>query len=206
MQKVYVLDTSVLIHDPQSIKSFEDSKVVIPLAVLSELDAIKAGNSQKSYSAREASRELDKITEAGGKLTEYNLLPESNNTYVRVYNYNPENTGLPKELDISIKDNQILATLVYVQSINPDVKVILVSKDTLLRLIADSLGLLAEDYRKDKIKTVFSLGKQEQVEINITEQEYEFLIGTKSILLENYTHLKDHTWVTSPLHKSRNSL
>ena len=206
MQKVYVLDTSVLIHDPQSIKSFEDSKVVIPLAVLSELDAIKAGNSQKSYSAREASRELDKITEAGGKLTEYNLLPESNNTYVRVYNYNPENTGLPKELDISIKDNQILATLVYVQSINPDVKVILVSKDTLLRLIADSLGLLAEDYRKDKIKTVFSLGKQEQVEINITEQEYEFLIGTKSILLENYTHLKDHTWVTSPLHKSRNSI
>lgn len=190
MQKVYVLDTSVLIHDPQSIKSFEDSKVVIPLAVLSELDAIKAGNSQKSYSAREASRELDKITEAGGKLTEYNLLPESNNTYVRVYNYNPENTGLPKELDISIKDNQILATLVYVQSINPDVKVILVSKDTLLRLIADSLGLLAEDYRKDKIKTVFSLGKQEQVEINITEQEYEFLIGTKSILLENYTHLR----------------
>lgn len=206
MENIYVLDTSVLIHDPQSIKSFEDCKVVIPLAVLSELDAIKAGNTQKSYSAREATRELDKITEAGGKLTEYNILPDSKNTLVRVYSFKPENNGLPKELDINVKDNQILATAIYVKSINPEAKVVLVSKDTLLRLIADSLGVVAEDYRKDKIKTTFAVGKQEYHNLDLTEQEYNELIEKKYIDLPRFINIKDHSWVTSDFHKSKNSI
>lgn len=206
MENIYVLDTSVLIHDPQSIKSFEDCKVVIPLAVLSELDAIKAGNTQKSYSAREATRELDKITEAGGKLTEYNMLPDSKNTLVRVYSFKPENNGLPKELDINVKDNQILATAIYVKSINPDAKVVLVSKDTLLRLIADSLGVIAEDYRKDKLKTTFAVGKQEYHNLDLTQEEYNELIEKKSVDLPRFINIKDHSWVTSDLHKSKHSI
>lgn len=206
MENIYVLDTSVLIHDPQSIKSFEDCKVVIPLAVLSELDAIKAGNTQKSYSAREATRELDKITEAGGKLTEYNILPDSKNTLVRVYSFKPENNGLPKELDINVKDNQILATAMYVKSTNPDAKVVLVSKDTLLRLIADSLGVSAEDYRKDKLKTTFAVGKQEYFTLDLTEEEYTELLEKKSIDLARFVNIKDHSWVVSDLHKTRNSI
>ena len=64
-EKVYVLDTSVLLHDHQAITNFEDNFVAIPITVLEELDKFKLGNDTKNFSAREVIRFIDKLSGSG---------------------------------------------------------------------------------------------------------------------------------------------
>ena len=65
-EKIYVLDTSVLIHDHQAIKNFENNHVAIPITVLEELDKFKVGNDSKNFSAREVIRFIDKLSGTTG--------------------------------------------------------------------------------------------------------------------------------------------
>ncbi len=204
MSQIYVLDTSVLIHDPQSIKSFSDHRVVVPLTVLSELDSLKAGNSQASYSARESSRILDSVKESGGSLREFSKLPGTD-TFVRVYGFNKDNHGLPKELDINIKDNQILATTLYVKTIYPEEEVVLVSKDTLLRVIAESLGIHAEDYRKDKLDKSELLTKISYT-LEVPSDILELLPEVEELELQNLELIKDHSLIDIKDYKNKKGI
>ena len=65
-EKIYVLDTSVLLHDHQSISTFEDNNVAIPITVLEELDKFKVGNDTKNFCAREVIRFIDRLSGSGG--------------------------------------------------------------------------------------------------------------------------------------------
>lgn len=205
MSQIYVLDTSVLIHDPHSIKNFENHKVVIPLTVLSELDSLKVGTYQQNHSAREASRIIDTIIEAGNKLTEFSVLPGSNNVEVKVCGFDPANTYLPPELDISIKDNQIISTACNVSYQHKDFDIVLVSKDTVMRLSAESIGLKAENYKKDRVNNSY-IFKNTSFTVELSQEQYDLLTINEEIFIDDLSHIKDHSLISCDLHKSRSSV
>lgn len=204
MAQIYVLDTSVLIHDPHSIKNFDHHRVVIPLTVLSELDSLKAGNSQASYSAREAARVIDTVREAGHSLQEFSKIPGTE-VEIRVESYNPGETYLPRELDISVKDNQIISTACKVSYLYKDADVVLVSKDAVMRLTAESIGLKAENYKKDKVSNSY-IFKDTSVKVDLTAEEYAKLTESGEVPCAALATVKDHSLLSCDLHKSRASI
>lgn len=201
MAQIYVLDTSVLIHDPHSIKNFDNHRIIIPLTVLSELDSLKAGNSQASYSAREAARIIDTVREAGLSLQDFSRIPGTN-VEMRVVGYDPEQTYLPPELDISVKDHQIISTACKVSYMYKDVDVVLVSKDAVMRLTAESIGLKAENYKKDKVSNSY-IFKDTSVPVELTQEQYDQLIEKGELIVHGIEGVKDHSLISCDLHKSR---
>lgn len=146
MKKVYVLDTNVLIHDPEALLSFDDNVVVLPITVIEELDKLKRGNGEIPYSSRQALRLIDSFREAG-KLSSGVELPNGGSLRVVI----DEGSHLQKPSN----DNRIISAAVSLaMQENNAPPVILVSKDTSVRIKADSLGLMTQDYLKDKT-TVF---------------------------------------------------
>jgi PhoH-like ATPase len=146
MKKIFVLDTNVLLHDPQAIFAFEDNDVVVPIVVIEELDKFKKGSDEISRNARQVSRILDEHR-LKGKLSQGVELKSGGCLRVELNHQSPER--LPSELIATKADNRILATALNLK--HDDLPVILVTKDTNLRIKADALGLRAEDYESDTI-------------------------------------------------------
>jgi len=146
MKKIFVLDTNVLLHDPRAIFSFEDNDVVIPIVVIEELDKFKKGVDEIGRNARQVSRILDEHR-LKGKLSLGVKLEGGGNLRVELNHQSPE--SLPSELIATKADNRILATALNLK--NDGLPVILVTKDTNLRIKADALGMTAEDYESDTI-------------------------------------------------------
>ena len=146
MKKIFVLDTNVLLHDPRAIFSFEDNDVVIPIVVIEELDKFKKGVDEIGRNARQVSRILDEYR-MKGKLSQGVPLEGGGNLRVELNHQSTER--LPNELIAEKADNRILATALNLKHDN--LPVILVTKDTNLRIKADALGMTAEDYESDTI-------------------------------------------------------
>jgi PhoH-like ATPase len=146
MKKVFVLDTNVLLHDPKAIFSFADNDVVIPIVVIEELDKFKKGIDEIGRNARQVSRILDEYRQKG-KLSQGVALEKGGMLRVELNHQSPE--YLPAELIASKADNRILATALNLK--HDDLPVILVTKDTNLRIKADALGLHAEDFESETI-------------------------------------------------------
>jgi len=146
MKKIFVLDTNVLLHDPQAIFSFEDNDVVIPIVVIEELDKFKKDVNEIGRNARQVSRILDEYRQKG-KLSQGVQLEGGGNLRVELNHQSPQH--LPSELIATKADNRILATALNLK--HDDLPVILVTKDTNLRIKADALGMHAEDYESDTI-------------------------------------------------------
>ncbi len=148
MKKSFVLDTNVLLHDPQALFSFEDNDLIIPMTVIEEIDRFKKELSETGRNARQFSRIMDGLR-AKAKLIEGVELETGG--HLRVDLYTEEHMkGLPPELRSDRGDNRILAVALDVKS-RSDKMVILVTKDTNLRIKADAVGLTAEDYESDKV-------------------------------------------------------
>jgi PhoH-like ATPase len=146
MTKIFVLDTNVLIHDPEAFLYFEDNEVILPITVIEELDKLKRGNGEIPYSARQTLRLIDTFRETG-KLSSGVELPNGGSLRVAI------NEG--NHLEKPSNDNRIISTAFSLAIHENNTKpVILVSKDTSVRIKADSLGLETQDYLKDKT-TVF---------------------------------------------------
>jgi PhoH-like ATPase len=146
MKKTYVLDTNVLIHDPEAVLRFQDNDIVLPITVIEELDHLKKGNGEIPYSARHALRLVDSFREAGN-LSVGVVLPGGGT--LRVI-FEEE-----KHLHKPTNDDRIIsAALVMARKKEHDQPVILVSKDTSVRIKADTFGLVTQDYLTDKT-TVF---------------------------------------------------
>ena len=146
MVKNYVLDTNVLIHDPDSIFSFEDNNVIIPLPVLEELDKLKREHGSVGKNAREVIRHLDELRKKG------NLrkgIPLENGGILRVMVLEREVENVPRFLHERYVDNIILAYVIELMN-REKIPTILVSKDINLRVKADSLGIPAQDYLTDR--------------------------------------------------------
>jgi PhoH-like ATPase len=147
MKKTYVLDTNVLLHDPESLFSFEDNSIVLPLTVIEELDRIKKRGDDVGRNARDASRKLDDLRLAG-RLSEGVNLP--NGGSIRIELNGNKTYNLLDGIDLSNPDNRILALAYYLME-NEETPVVLVTKDLNLRIKADVLGISTEDFYSDKV-------------------------------------------------------
>ncbi|KIL73430.1 PhoH family protein [Bacillus badius] len=152
MSKIYVLDTNVLLQDPYAIFSFEENEVVIPAVVLEELDSKKRYMDEIGRNARLVSKLIDKMRETG-KLHERIQLENGGSLRIEL-----NHRSFQKLQDVFLEktnDNRILAVAKNL-SVEEEEKtngraVILVSKDTLVRVKADALGLQAEDFLSDRV-------------------------------------------------------
>jgi PhoH-like ATPase len=154
MRKTFVLDTNVLLHDPQAITRFEDNAVVVPIEVVEEIDRFKRDPSEKGRNARQISRLLDALREQGNLADGVPLEGSHGGTLQVVFCRSETLAQLPPELKGGKGDNNILAVaLEQLRSglISEQPPVVLVTKDTNLRIKADAVGLDAQDYTTDKV-------------------------------------------------------
>lgn len=148
MKKVFVLDTNVLLHDPMAMFRFEDNDVVLPITIIEELDRFKKGTADTGRNARYVSRTLDELRQQGSLVQGIPL--EKGGTLKVALCHRDTLLQLPAELEGDQGDNAILAVAMEYKH-HHDMPVVLVSKDTNLRIKADAVGLVAEDYETDKI-------------------------------------------------------
>ena len=153
-RKLFVLDTNVLLHDPNSLFKFEEHDVFLPMLVLEELDHQKKGMSEVARNARQASRYLDGLVAENKGSVESPHLDTLGNTEARGA-LHFQTTALMSELPMSLPagkaDNLILGVVHALQQHHADREVVLVSKDINMRLKALALGLRAEDYYNDHV-------------------------------------------------------
>ena len=144
--KNYILDTNVLLHDPNSLVNFEDNHVLVPIEVIEEIDRFKRESTELGRNARTVSRMLDGFR-GEGSLSRGVDLPNGGKLKIGFQKNANGETMFGKE---SV-DNRILAFAAGVQKSQPKNAAILVSKDINLRIKADALGLMAQDYETDRV-------------------------------------------------------
>ncbi len=145
MQKHYVLDANILLHDPASIFNFDDNVVIVPLAVIEEIDRFKRETTDRGYNARAIARTLDKLR-AENQLTDGVTLPGGGIFRVHV---DPDRFIANGRRD---GDTELLLAADAIQKSDPNTPVVIVTKDINLRIRADVAGLKAEDYETDQVR------------------------------------------------------
>lgn len=177
MTKIYVLDTNVLLQDPYSIFSFEDNEVVIPAVVLEEVDSKKRNMDEIGRNARQVSRLIDGLRQAG-KLHE--KIPLEHGGALRIELNHRSFQQLQDIFVEKTNDNRILAVAKNL-SLEEETKVdgrkvILVSKDALVRVKADAIGLYSEDFLSDRVienDHIYTGIAEQFVDITILNTFYE---------------------------------
>ena len=147
--KNYILDTNVLLHDPNSLLNFEDNNVLLPIEVIEEIDRFKRESTELGQNARTVSRMLDGFR-GEGSLSAGVKLPNGGKLRIAVPKKALANGNGHSKNGASV-DNKILSVARDVQRTDPKNKTILVSKDINLRIKADAIGLAAEDYETDRV-------------------------------------------------------
>jgi len=155
-QKIFVLDTSVIIYDHTAIKNFQEHDVVIPITVLEELDNFKKGNDTKNFAAREFTRYVDEMS-GGNLLQDWTPINGRTHGKFKIEMNTTAKTDAEKIFAEKKADHKILNAALYTQETNPGRRVIMVTKDINLRIKAKSLNLHAEDYTTGKILTIDEL-------------------------------------------------
>ncbi len=148
MKKNYILDTNVLLHDPGAALSFADNNVIVPIQVVEEIDHFKKEMSERGRNARQISHFLDTLRQEG-RLSEGVHLPNGGLLRVLVAGGQADVAGVG--LDGTV-DNAILALALHLQHVELDTPLVLVTKDTNLRIKADAMGLIAEDFATGRVQ------------------------------------------------------
>lgn len=213
--KTFVLDTNVLLHDPQSIFKFEDNNLAIPVEVLEELDAIKTEQStERGRNARRVHRILSELLPDSRSMHEGVKLENGGTLSVIINPWladpalrdTPQMTAFRAILpDLAKKDNRIIAAALYVKSCYPP-PTILVTKDVNVALKARAVGLEAQDYLNDKVAQVDDEGDYREIEVTIYElqrfaSEGEFTLDdetAKTLTLNEYILLRSTEGKTMP--------
>ena len=151
-EKIFVLDTSVLLHDFDAIVNFDEHYVAIPITVLEELDKFKIGNDTKNFSAREVIRFIDKLS-GNGSLQEWIALGKGLGKFKVVMDEQPAGLNAEKVYAIGKNDHKIINAALSLIELEPKRTVILVTKDINLRIKAKALGVIAEDYETGKVNS-----------------------------------------------------
>src|SRR5471032_390443 len=157
---MYVLDTNVLIHDPNALLNFEEHHVAIPMTVLEELDKLKAGKHSVAAECRQAIRLIDKtLGEATPEEVEKGVPIDRGTGVLKGYlsilmsKRDEPNSLLPEHLN----DNIIINQLIDMHARDKDLRLVLVTKDINMRLKARACGIAAEDYSTDQLVDDVSL-------------------------------------------------
>jgi PhoH-like ATPase len=181
LKKIYVLDTNVLLQDPLAIFSFQDNEIVVPAVVLEEIDSKKRYMDEIGRNARYVSRLLDSFRE-NGRLHQGIVLETGG--LLRVELNHSTLSKLQKHFHEMTNDNRILAVALNLQeeeNLLPTPRpVILVSKDALMRVKADALGLKAEDFLFDRVVREYSS----------IYHGYQKMLVASEIIKQYYAHRK----------------
>jgi PhoH-like ATPase len=149
MKKNYVLDTNVLLHDPRAVFRFEDNDVIIPIYCIEEVDQFKREGSERGRNARQIARVLDELREQSGSLAGGVKLSSGGTLRVAVPAKRPE---LPSAIDKATMDQAILQTAFEVRELDGGRPTIFVTMDTNLRIRADALGMVAQNYENQRVE------------------------------------------------------
>lgn len=144
--KNYILDTNVLLHDPNSLLAFKGNNVLIPIEVIEEIDRFKRESSELGQNARTVSRALDSLREKGHLNKGVKL--ETGGLLRIIFRDQNGETG---PFGNNTVDSRIVKASLAVHEAEPDIPTILVTKDINLRIKADTVGLSAEDYETDHV-------------------------------------------------------
>ena len=163
-KKIFVLDTNIILHDYRSIKKFKDNDIVIPIAVIEELDKFKKGNDALSYNARGFMREINRLTE-NRNFAKDGVPLGKNLGFIKIEPNHPFPEEFRDMFIDDIQDHRILSTAMWVRDSHPGVFTALVTKDINLRLKAKAAGMAAQDYLTDRIEDdkVDSLQRELQI-------------------------------------------
>jgi len=184
-KKIFVLDTNVILHDATCIQNFEDNEVVIPISALEELDQFKRGNEQIHYNAREFLRLLDELS-IDSNSNELNQ-PDGKIKVVVNHNWHPD---VEKTFKEDCPDHRIINCAFKLHEENLDKQLVLVSKDTNMRLKARSLGLLAEDYTTDAIEDVSHIYPGSRLIEDVSSAEIDMIYDADGVDLDNLKSIK----------------
>jgi PhoH-like ATPase len=197
-RKIFVLDTSVIIYEHNSILNFAEHDVGIPITVLEELDNFKKGNDTKNFEAREFIRLIDKLAN-GSMLHHWNQINGKGKGKFKVLMETKSSVDANKIFGENKADHRILNAALQLQSEEKGRPVILVSKDINLRLKAKALGLQAEDYTTGKVENISSLysGRTiiEDVDTNTINLLYEKGYCPPGELLGKIVPEKNHYYI-----------
>jgi len=168
--KVFVLDTSVILYDHAAFRNFQEHDVAIPVQVLEELDNFKNGNETRNFEARSFIRIIDELTQDQLISQWFPLNGKSQGRFRVVLDEKPDINDAESIFGEGKFDHRILNAALYLQQENPGKKVVLVSKDICLRLKAKALNLHAEDYETGKVKNLENLYSGNSAVFNISEK------------------------------------
>lgn len=149
-KKIFVLDTSVLLHDHQSIQNFQNNDIAIPITVLEELDKFKIGNDTKNFSAREVIRFIDKLS-GQNSLQDWIPLGRGKGKFKVILDANPTGYDAEQIYAKGKNDHKIINAALHLKETEKSKEVILVTKDINLRIKGKALGIIAEDYETGKV-------------------------------------------------------
>jgi PhoH-like ATPase len=148
--KNYILDTTVLLYDSQALFKFEENNVIIPITVIEDIDHFKKDLSETGRNARQTSRHLDAARKSGS-LTRGVPLSSGGTLFVKLSDSDAVKR-IPREFQEKQRDIFILAALLDVKEKAGNVPTVFVSKDINLRIKADALGVVVEDYESDRVE------------------------------------------------------
>jgi PhoH-like ATPase len=194
MRKNFILDTNVLLHDPRSIYTFKEHNVVIPIYVIEEIDQFKRDLSELGRNARLVARYLDSFREEGS-LKDGVTLPHGGSLRVSF----TDRSLPPSMADGNLMDNRILAVALDIMEREPKVPAVFITKDTSLRIRADALGLIAEDYDAERVEIaeLYTGFTERLVPREVVDQMYKAgeveLYGQDSLAPHQFVLLKDET-------------
>ena len=162
--KTFVLDTNIILHDYKSIFQFQDNNLVIPMAVVEELDKFKKGNDALSFNARGFMREIDRLTD--GKMFGKTGVPlGSRRGNIKIEPNHPFPDTLKSLFLDDTQDHRILATAIWVRDNNPGHFTALVTKDINLRMKSKAAGMEVQDYLTDRVQDERLENTQREIQI-----------------------------------------
>lgn len=179
-KKIFVIDTNVILHDATCIRNFEDNDIVIPISVLEELDQFKRGNEQLHYNARDFLRNLDELS-VNSEDSELKKLDGKIRVVVN-HNWHPDVEATFNE---DCPDNRIINCAYKLHYENSEQDVILVSKDTNMRLKARSLGINAEDYSTDAVENVSQIYTGNRLVEDVSSEQIDLIYKSHGVDIED---------------------
>ncbi len=187
-RRTYVIDTSVLLSDPHALRRFDEHDVVLPVVVITELEA-KRHHAELGFFARTALRHLDDLRILHGRLDAPVPVNEVGGT-VHVELNHTDPSALPEGFRLGDNDSRILAVALNFRAEGRDVT--LVSKDLPMRVKASAVGLVAEEYRAE---LAVESGWTGMAELEATAAQIDQLYETATLELEAARDLPCHTGV-----------
>lgn len=193
--KIFVLDTNIVLHDYKAIRKFQDNDIVIPIAVLEELDKFKKGTDALSFNARGFMRDIDRLTE--GKMFGKSGVPLGKGLgNIKIEPNHPFPDRMKDLFHDDIQDHRILATAIWVRDNNPDRFVALVTKDINLRMKAKAAGMVAQDYLTDRV---------EENKVEFSQKEVQFVDSLPDDVMQELAYGKDNVIDWRAVSKARPS-